>query len=97
MNKYNVWISSDLDSLSGLFPYYPFCGTFIYDGTATNIITVNESRITDDKWRIIATCQDAGGNAIKQIGNIGSGSFCVYFDNEISVTRINYLAFYQSK
>lgn len=97
MNQAISTLSSDLDSLSGLFPYYPFCGTFIYDGTATNIITVNESRITDDKWRIIATCQDAGGNAIKQIGNIGSGSFCVYFDNEISVTRINYLAFYQSK
>lgn len=89
-------LNSDLESVSGLFQYTPFCGTFIYDGEAAEIITVNEPRITNENWRIIATCQDAGGLPIKQIGNIMSGSFRVYFDSEISVTRINYLAFYQS-
>ena len=95
MNKYNVWISSDLESLSGLFEYSPFCGTFVYNGEATKIITINESRITNGNWRIIATCQDAGGSPIKQIGNIEAGSFRVYFDVEITITRINYFAFYQ--
>ena len=89
-------LNSDLNSLSGLFQYTPFCGTFIYDGEATEIITVNEPRITDENWRIIATCQDAGGLAVKQISNITSGSFRVYFDSEISIARINYFAFYQS-
>ena len=89
-------LNSDLESVSGLFQYTPFCGTFIYDGEATEIITVNEPRITNENWRIIATCQDAGGLPIKQIGDIMSGSFRVYFDSEISITRINYLAFYQS-
>lgn len=89
-------LNSDLNSLSGLFQYTPFCGTFIYDGEATEIITVNEPRITDENWRIIATCQDAGGLAVKQIGNITSGSFRVYFDSEIALTRINYFAFYQA-
>ena len=89
-------LNSDLNSLSGLFQYTPFCGTFIYDGEATEIITVNEPRITDENWRIIATCQDAGDLAVKQIGNITSGSFRVYFDSEIAITRINYFAFYQA-
>lgn len=89
-------LNSDLNSLSGLFQYTPFCGTFVYDGEATEIITVNEPRITDENWRIIATCQDAGGLAVKQIGNITSGSFRVYFDSEIALTRINYFAFYQA-
>ena len=89
-------LNSDLNSLSGLFQYTPFCGTFIYDGEATEIITVNEPRITDENWRIIATCQDAGGFAVKQIGNIASRSFRVYFDSEIAIARINYFAFYQA-
>ena len=83
----------DLKSLSNLFTVQPFFGSYIYNGESTQSITVPENRITNSQWRIIAACQD-GGAVIYRIRDVVADSFTIDFENAVTITRINYCAFY---
>lgn len=83
----------DLKSLSNLFTVQPFFGSYIYNGESTQSVTVPENRITNSQWRIIAACQD-GGAVIYRIRDVVADSFTIDFENAVTITRINYCAFY---
>ena len=82
----------DLKSLSNLFTVQPFFGTYVYSGGSAQKITVPENRLTDNHWKIIATCQDAG-TAIHQVSDVVPGSFKVDLESAVTSARINYCAF----
>lgn len=79
-------------NISGLINHNIFVGTYVYNGELTQGITIQDSKIKNNQYKIIATCQDIG-NPVSTVTSIGNGSFTVVLMTAVTSARINYIGF----
>ena len=79
-------------NISGLINHNIFVGTYVYNGELTQGITIQDSKIKNNQYKIIATCQDVG-NPVSTVTSIGNGSFAVVLMTAVTSARINYIGF----
>lgn len=64
----------------------------MYNGESTQGITIQDNRIKNTQYKLIATCQDIG-NPVSTITSIQGGSFIVVLMTAVTSARINYIGF----
>ena len=79
-------------NISGLINHNIFVGTYVYNGESTQGITIQDNRIKNTQYKLIATCQDIG-NPVSTITSIQGGSFVVVLMTAVTSARINYIGF----
>lgn len=79
-------------NISGLINHNIFVGTYVYNGELTQGITIQDSKIKNNQYKIIATCQDIG-NPVSTVTSIENGSFAVVLMTAVTSARINYIGF----
>ena len=85
-------ITQQNSNISGLINHNIFVGTYVYNGELTQGITIQDSKIKNNQYKIIATCQDIG-NPVSTVTSIGNGSFAVVLMTAVTSARINYIGF----
>lgn len=85
-------ITEQNSNISGLINHNIFVGTYVYNGELTQGITIQDSKIKNNQYKIIATCQDIG-NPVSTVTSIGNGSFAVVLMTAVTSARINYIGF----